>query len=79
MRICDLQTGSIRLSKAAKHLREKWEETKPLWHDQNAADFEFHYYLPLTPQLTRTLAAVNRLASLFEQVERDCWDEDRLE
>ena len=79
MRICDLQTGTIRLSKAAKHLREKWEETKPLWNDQNAVDFEFHYVQSLTPQLTLTLAAVNRLATLLEQAERDCWDEDRLE
>jgi hypothetical protein len=79
MRICDLHTGSIRLSKAAKQLHERWEETKPLWNDQNAAEFEFDYLQPLTPQLTLTLAAVNRLAALLEQVERDCLDEDRLE
>jgi hypothetical protein len=79
MRICDLHTGTIRLSKAAKQLREKWEETKPFWKDENAADFEFNHLQPLTPQLTLTLAAVNRLAALLEKAERDCWDEDRLE
>ena len=79
MRICDLQTGMIRLSKSAKQFRDKWEEIKPLWNDQNAADFEYHHLQPLAPQLTLTLAAVNRLSALLEQAERDCWDEDRLE
>jgi len=79
MRICDLQTGMIQLSKSAKQLREKWEEIKPLWNDQNAADFDYHHLQPLTPQVTLTLAAVNRLATLLAQAERDCLDEDRLE
>lgn len=77
MRICDLQTGVIRLTKSAKKLRDQWEETKPHWDDQNATDFDHNHLQPLSPHITLTLAAVNRLAALLEQAERDCWDEDR--
>lgn len=77
MRICDLHTGVIRLTKSGKRLRDQWEETKSHWTDRNAEDFEHNHLQPLSPQLTLALAAVNRLAALLEQAERDCWDEDR--
>lgn len=77
MRICDLQTGMIRLTKSAKRLRDQWEMTRPHWEDRNAAEFEKDHFQDLTPQLTLVLAAVNRLAAVLELAERDCWDEDR--
>ena len=36
MRICDLNTGRIRLTRAAKDLREQWAETKDFWSDNNS-------------------------------------------
>ena len=76
MRICDLNTGAMQLTKAAKRLREQWELTRPFWNDQNAVDFEREFLQPLSPQLTMTLAVVNRMAQLLEQAERECWDEE---
>ena len=79
MRVCDLQTGTIQLSKASKKLNDQWEETKPFWTDQKALDFDQDYLQQLSPQITVTLAAINRFAELLKKVERDCWDDDRLE
>ena len=79
MRVCDLQTGVIRLTKATKKLKDRWEETKVHWGDQKAVAFDQDYLQHLAPQITLTLAAVNRFAQLLEKVERDCRDEDRLE
>jgi len=76
MRLCDLSTGLGKLMKAAKRLKEQWELTKPHWRDQNAADFEQTHLQPLIPQLTLTTAAVNRLAEILTEVERDCTDRD---
>lgn len=76
MRICDLNTGVMQLTKSAKRLREQWDLTRPFWLDQNAADFERDVLLPLSPHLTMTLAVVNRMAQLLEQAERECWDEE---
>lgn len=76
MRICDLNTGAMQLTKSAKRLREQWEKTRSLWVDQNAIDFERDVLLSLAPQLTMTLAVVNRMAQLLELAERECWDEE---
>lgn len=77
MRICDLSTGTMRLTKAAKALREQWDQTRPLWNDANAADFERDVLHPLTPQINLTLSAIHRMAQLLDKVERDCWDEEQ--
>jgi hypothetical protein len=76
MRICDMNTGTMRLTKAAKLLREQWELTRPGWSDQNAVDFERDVLLPLAPQITLTLSAIHRMSHLFEQAERELWDEE---
>lgn len=77
MRICDMSTGTTRLTKAAKHLRDHWEATRPAWSDRNAAEFEHDVLVPLSPQITLTLAAIHRMAHLLEEAERDCWDEEQ--
>lgn len=76
MRVCDLNTGTMRLTKSAKRLKEEWELTRPFWSDQNAVDFEREVLQPLSPQLTLTLAVVYRMAQLLDQAERECWDEE---
>ncbi|MBC8357200.1 MAG: hypothetical protein H8E66_34955 [Planctomycetes bacterium] len=74
MRICDLHTGSIRLTRAAKDLREQWNETSDYWKDKNRDDFDAKYIQPLTPQMTLLLAAVNSLSEVLERAERDLED-----
>ena len=78
MRICDLHTGSIRLTRAAKDLREQWSETSEYWKDKNRDDFDAKYVQPLGPQITLLLAAVNSLGELLERAEREL-EERQLE
>ena len=74
MKICDLHTGPIRLTRAAKDLREQWLETSDYWKDKNRDDFETKYIQPLTPQVSLLLAAVNSLSEVLERAERDLED-----
>lgn len=76
MRICDLQTGTIRLTRAAKRLRDQWLMTKEHWRDENSRTFERDHLDPLAPAITLTLAAVQRLAEVLEQAERECSEEE---
>lgn len=79
MRICDLQTGRIQLTRAVKNLRQQWSLSGDHWQDGNRNEFDRIYYQPIQPQVKLFQAAVHRLADIFEQAERDCWDEDREE
>jgi hypothetical protein len=74
MRICDLHTGSIQLTRAAKDLREQWNETCEYWKDKNRDDFDAKHVQPLGPQVTLLLAAVNSLNEVLERAERDLED-----
>ena len=76
MRICDMNTGAMLLTKAAKRLKTQWELTQPFWHDQNAAEFDRDLLQPLAPQLTLTLARIQQMAQLLQQAERDCLDDE---
>lgn len=77
MRICDLSTGSIRLTRAAKDLRDQWNETCDHWKDKNRDDFEAKYVQPLAPQITLLMAAVNSLSEVLERAERELEDRKR--
>ena len=77
MKICDLNTGLIRLSRAAKNLRDQWSETVDHWKDANREDFDTKYIQPLGPQVTMLVSAIHRLNDVFEQAERELGDKDR--
>ena len=74
MKICDLHTGSIRLTRAAKDLREQWNETSDYWKDKNRDDFDAQHVQPLAPQITLLLAAVNSLSEVVERAEQELED-----
>jgi hypothetical protein len=75
MRFCDLQSGTIRLTRAAKELREQWNATSEYWKDKNRDDFDVKYIQPLAPQITLLLAAVNSLSEVFDRAERELEDQ----
>ena len=74
MRMCDLHTGSIQMTRAAKDLREQWNATSDHWKDKNHDDFDEKYVQPLAPQISLLLAAVNSLSEVLERAERDLED-----
>ncbi|HUG69476.1 MAG TPA: hypothetical protein VMM76_17120 [Pirellulaceae bacterium] len=74
MKPCDLNSGTIQLTRAAKELREQWSATSELWKDKNRDDFDVTYIQPLGPQITLLLAAVNSLSEVFGRAERELED-----
>jgi len=77
MKICDLHTGTIRLSRVSKKLGDQWRETMDHWNDPNREDFDKTYIQPLGPQVTMLVAAIHRLHDVFAQAERELGDKDR--
>ncbi|MBI2480752.1 MAG: hypothetical protein HYV60_19630 [Planctomycetia bacterium] len=76
MRSCDLQSGTIRLTRAAKELREQWNATSEYWKDKNRDDFDAKHIQPLGPQITLLMAAVNSLSEVFGRAERELEDHE---
>ncbi|MEO8498338.1 MAG: hypothetical protein ABI614_25020 [Planctomycetota bacterium] len=74
MRICDLHTGTIQLTRAARDLREQWNATSEYWKDKNSDDFDEKHVQPLAPKITLLLAAVNSLSEVLERAERELED-----
>ena len=74
MHICDLVTGTKRLQKSSKLLKEKWDQTKEHWHDQTANEYEEKYLRPLGERVQLALAAVNRLTEVLQNAESDLED-----
>ena len=79
MRHCDLVSGLGRLKHAAAELREQWLAAKAHWTDQVSRDFEKNHLQQLPGQITLAVAAVQQLAELLEQAERDLEDPQHAE
>jgi len=77
MRICDLHTGTIRITKAGKDLRDQCSQAYDHWKDQNREDFDAMHIRPLGPQITMLIAAVHKLNDVFEKAEHDLRDKDK--
>jgi hypothetical protein len=67
-----MSTGSARLSHALKALRERWEETKGYWSDQQARDFERNHLLPLEAQTNAAARGMEKLAEVLSRLRHDC-------
>jgi len=74
MQICDVVTGTKRLQKATKALKEQWLMTKEHWRDKTAEEFEEKYLRPLGERVGMTLAAVDRLTEVLEKAEKELSD-----
>jgi len=72
MKAPDLTSGIGRLQDAMKTLKLRWDETKEVWTDARAADFEAQYIEPLEPQVRMTLDRIRRLALVFNQAYQEC-------
>ena len=77
MRICDLNSGVGQLTHAFTQLKERWAQTQAVWQDDASRDFEKTHLAAIPPRLQLTLAAVQRLAEVLAEVEREL--EDRPE
>ena len=74
MQICDVVTGTKRLQKSTKALKEQWEWTKEYWRDRTADKYEEEYLQPLGEKVRMALSAVERLTEVLEEAEKDLID-----
>jgi hypothetical protein len=68
----DVTSGIGRMGDAMKTIRLRWDETKEVWTDQRAADFEATYMDPLEPQVRLTIDKLRRLSQVFTQARQEC-------
>ena len=67
-----MSTGAARLTHAQRTLRERWEDTKGYWSDQQARDFEKNHLLPLESQANTAVRGMEKLAEVFARLRHDC-------
>mgnify|MGYP002626205226 FL=1 len=77
MQICDVVTGTKRLQRATKSLKEQWHWTKDYWRDRTADEFEEKYLQPLAEQLRMAFSAIDEIAEVLDQAEKDLGDHDQ--
>ena len=75
MSVTDFNGSATRFKKSVKKLRERWEETKEHWDDKTSSDFEEQYLRPILPEISMTIASVQRMAEMMDKAERDCDDQ----
>lgn len=77
MKICELNTGSGRLQRAATDLKDRWLETREQWNDSNARQFEEEFLATLAPLLNQLNAAIGKFSEVMDEAEQACRDPDR--
>jgi hypothetical protein len=60
---------------AAKQLITAWKATRRDWDDDAARWFEREFLDPVSPKIRSAVSAMDKLASLAAQAERDCNDD----
>ncbi len=64
--------GRGTLGKALKELLARWAETRVSWDDAVSRQFEEKYLRPLESDLKSALGALDHMATVLQQVQRDC-------
>ena len=64
--------GRAKLKNALRDLLVRWQETRQVWHDARTEQFEKQFIDPLEPQARAALGAMDRMAAVIAQAERDC-------
>jgi hypothetical protein len=67
-----LNAGWVELNDALKNLRALFEETREVWDDGVARDFEEKFWQPLDSQAKAALQAIDRLAPVLARARREC-------
>ena len=64
--------GRGQLAKSVKQLMLRWTETRGDWNDSAAEGFEKKFLEPLEIDLRTAVSAMDHMATLLNQVRRDC-------
>ena len=76
-KICDLNSGSGRLLRAANDLKDRWIEVQEHWTDTTSQKFQAEYLPVLAPLLNQVNAAIAKFDELITEAEKECSDPDR--
>ncbi len=77
MRVCDLNTGLDQLTRAMSDLTDRWAETKAVWQDAAANEFEETHLTPLPARLKLLVTALHELRASVQEAQREL--EDRVD
>ncbi len=61
-----------RLLALLKDLQADWDQTRQCWSDAKALEFEQRFLHELTSQVNQTIAALDALERVLQQIHRDC-------
>lgn len=67
-----LRAGAARLTASTRELSNRWEETKYYWRDAKAEEFERKHLKELFGSVERTVAIMEQLDKLLENIKKDC-------
>jgi hypothetical protein len=63
---------------ANKKLLAQWHQTRELWRDENARQFEKKYMSPLEVNIRAAILAMERMGNAIESARHDCKDDTGL-
>ena len=77
MNVCDLNTGLDQLTRAMADLTDRWTQTKTVWQDAAANQFEEAHLTPLPARLKLLVTALHELRASVHEAQREL--EDRVD
>ena len=72
MTVCDLNSGTGRLLRATKKLKQQWTATQENWNDVTRKRFEETFLQPRAPEIQLAIAAIERFRDVMQEAEKDC-------
>lgn len=75
MKLCDLDSGLGRLSRAFATFKERLADVKTEWNDARLEQFEKDHLREIPSRLQLLVTALDRLNDVIAQAERECADE----
>lgn len=63
---------AARLVNLTRELLQRWHQTREVWADVKALEFEQRFIRELEAEVNATLPAIEQLESILQRVRQDC-------
>ena len=73
-----VMAGATRLKQTIRILNDHWMTTEATWSDSTRRRFEDRHLAPLSTAVESSVAGLQKLAEVLDQVRRDCSDRSEL-
>jgi hypothetical protein len=64
--------NAARLASLTRELLQRWRQTRDVWADGKAREFEERFIQELESEANSTLPAIEQLESVLQRVRHDC-------